>query len=107
MALHFINISIDAPDVAQVENLNYNEQESIVEFVLEKVLHIENAVPEYDDDDHKKSTLKKKAGLSDFNFTITSYLFERVSSGETRGLSFYSHKITSPHQDIPVPPPKF
>lgn len=59
MAAILINISIDAPDPVRFENNKYpptedlsiNQIESISEWVLEGLLHINNAVPETGDDD--------------------------------------------------------
>ncbi|MGJ3236291.1 hypothetical protein [Marivirga sp.] len=54
-----LNISIDADDPKAnhiPEDLSYNEQESIVEILVEKVLGFENAIQEFDDhdpEDHK------------------------------------------------------
>lgn len=54
VALTILNISVDAPDMQPQyvpEDLSYNEVESLVEFVLEDVLGMENAIPEQDDND--------------------------------------------------------
>lgn len=53
LALHILNIGIDAPDLffQQKENLAYNDIESIVELVLEDYLDIHNAIAEHDDSD--------------------------------------------------------
>lgn len=54
LALHILNISIDAPDRHAdyyAEDLSYNDIESIVEFILESVLGIDNAIAEYDEAD--------------------------------------------------------
>lgn len=54
-----LNISIDADDPKAnhiPEDLSYNEQESIVEILVEKVLGFEDAIKEFDDhdtEDHK------------------------------------------------------
>lgn len=64
MAFYLFNISADAPDAkpdALCENLSYNDVETMAEWVLESVLHIENAVPEHEDpdrDDDDSSGLK-------------------------------------------------
>lgn len=63
LALHILNIGIDAPDLffQQKENLAYNDIESIVELVLEDYLDIDNAIAEHDDsdDDHQLKFEKK------------------------------------------------
>lgn len=65
MALYLLNISIDSPDKNPehiAEDLSFNDQESMVELVLEKILGYENAIKEYDDpdrnDEHKKKNVK-------------------------------------------------
>lgn len=65
MGLYLLNISIDNPDAHSneiSENLSINDQESIIELVLEKVLGFEDAIQEHDDPDsdepNQKNTIK-------------------------------------------------
>lgn len=65
MGLYLLNISVDAVDANPdfiAEDLSYNEQESIIEFIAESILGHKDAFPEYDDHDPeehgKKSNLK-------------------------------------------------
>ena len=54
MAAQILNCSVDMPDIQPdyiPENLSYNDMESIIEIVLEKVFKIENAIVEYDEKD--------------------------------------------------------
>jgi hypothetical protein len=54
MAINILNVSIDPPDVSMAyhpEDLSYNDIESINEALLEKVLMINNAIPEHDEPD--------------------------------------------------------
>jgi len=54
LALFIFNFSIDTPDVfgdEVAEDLNFNDIESIIELVLEDILGIYNACPEYDEND--------------------------------------------------------
>jgi len=56
MALYLFNISADAPDASSAgvhENLAYNDVETVVEWALEDMLGIENAIPEHDDPDRE------------------------------------------------------
>lgn len=49
-----LNLSVDAPDLhdnSVPEDLTYNDIESVIEWVVEDVCHIENAFPEHEDDD--------------------------------------------------------
>lgn len=70
LALFMLNISIDSPDDntrSGSEDLSFNEQESIIEYVLEEMMGIEDAIPESEDNDaSQNSTLKKTAGLDCF-----------------------------------------
>jgi hypothetical protein len=61
MMLHILNLSVDAADVlpdAVPEDLSFNEIESIVEFVLEDIFHIQNALPEHDEQDEAAELVK-------------------------------------------------
>ena len=64
MGAHFLNISIDTADPnpeSIPEDLTINDQESIIELIVEKVLGFENAIEEYDDydaEDHTKKVAK-------------------------------------------------
>lgn len=57
------NYSIDIPDSRTdnfSEDLSINDIESFTELVLEKIVGIENAVPEHDDDDSDGQSLNLK-----------------------------------------------
>jgi len=59
MALHILNFSIDNPHTLFEHNkveADFNEIDSVVELVLEDVLHIEDAIPE----NHSKTPLTHK-----------------------------------------------
>lgn len=54
MAMYFLNICVDASDIhhnAIPEDLSYNEQESIIELVVEKVFDLGDIFQEQDDED--------------------------------------------------------
>lgn len=81
LALHLINISIDSPDLQPSnipEDLTFNDQESIVEFVIETLLGFENAIAEYDDPDTEKQNTSNKMHIdwialnAAFNFKVGS-----------------------------------
>ncbi|MEX1191599.1 MAG: hypothetical protein WEA99_06460, partial [Brumimicrobium sp.] len=59
LALYLFNISVDIPDKKSetfTEDLTYNDQESIVEFFVEKVLGFKNFFKEYDDVDNSEES---------------------------------------------------
>lgn len=69
LAIYFLNCSVDAPDIqisSQQENLKFNDQESIVEFLVEKVLGFENAIIEQDDVDSSPQKAIKKSIFIDY-----------------------------------------
>lgn len=62
MALHILNLSVDVQDPQPEgvpEDLSYNDMESVVEIILEQVLGIENAIPEYEEDDSGHNVIVK------------------------------------------------
>lgn len=66
MGLYFLNTSVDTidPNPEYIpEDLSINEQESVVEILLEKVLGFENAIVEYDDHDTEEHTKKKTTNI--------------------------------------------
>lgn len=70
MAFYLLNISVDVTslfDEKEEKYKNYNEQESIVELVFEKVLGFEEAIPENNSNDSEQnSTLKKGFAIDKF-----------------------------------------
>lgn len=61
MGLYLLNISVDAADPNPQnipEDLTYNDQESIIEIFVEKILGFENAIEEYDDHDTENHNTK-------------------------------------------------
>ena len=73
LALFMLNISIDVADADafnMAEDLSYNEQESIVEYILEEMMGFEDAFPESDDNDASQKTVLKKSNNID-NFVVT------------------------------------
>ncbi len=62
MGLYLLNISVDVSDPNPQfvpEDLSINDQESIVEMIVEKVLGYENAIEEHDDHDTEDQNEKK------------------------------------------------
>ena len=62
MGLYLFNISIDSSDPFPQyvpEKLSFNDQESLVEVLIEKVMGFGNVIPEYDDHDTEDHNKKK------------------------------------------------
>lgn len=104
LALHVLNFSVDSPDLYPdcfAEDLSLNDMESIVEIVLEKVLKIDNAVPEHDEPDDNGSISKTPhtfvldaplKAVMEPAFTEYAYPIRWSESC----VSQYSHNITPP-----------
>jgi len=111
MGLYLLNISVDTADPQPEyipEDLSFNDQESIVEILVEKILGYENAIEEYDDHDtedhNKKNTVK---------IDLSVYLsIDQKSSHlqlKERNQHFPNHeaRLTNGFEEIDSPPPKF
>ncbi|TAF63450.1 MAG: hypothetical protein EAZ55_13715 [Cytophagales bacterium] len=76
VCLCILNLSIDAPDKLPnyiPEDLSYNDQESLIEFIIEISLGFGDTILEYDDDDDTKESIFKKKITLDL-FIIPSVL---------------------------------
>jgi hypothetical protein len=107
MALHILNLSVDAVDALPSsipEDLSFNEIESVVEFVLEDVFHIKNALPEHDEQDDTAELTK----------TSVDFIAIPVQTSLSHTTPRYSYLHFSPSdycftqliRDILSPPPK-
>lgn len=70
MGLYFLNISVDTADLSPEyfsEDLTINDQESIIEIVVEKVLGYEDAIKEHDDHDREEHNFKTNLKIDLFN----------------------------------------
>jgi len=102
-------MSVDTPDLqpdSVCEDLSVNDIESIVEFVLENIMHIDNAIAEHDESDNQDGTtfdLKKiECRFQRTNFklieqthTLVPVVFQNYED------SFYSSPFA---EVIPQPP---
>lgn len=110
MALYLLNISVDSPDPYPEhipEDLSFNDQESIVEIIVEKVLGFENAIEEYDDHDSEEHNTKKNVKvdllvyLSKTNGNALGKLIARKKSYPNR-----EARLTNGFNEIDSPPPQ-
>ena len=111
LAFHIFNCSVDTPDAKPEyipEDLTYNDIESVAELVLEKVLNIENAISEHDENDTEDGNsfdLKKE-------FVYCHQSEVRNDKNFNKGLSiiavtYYEEQYSSQfHPEIVPPPPK-
>jgi len=110
IGLHLLNISVDTADPNPEhipEDLSINDQESIIEIVLEKVLGYEDAIKEYDDhdtEDHNKKT-NVKIDLATHN--IVDNALNQLFLQKTRHkFPDYKTYLTNGFQKLDIPPPK-
>lgn len=109
LALHFLNVSIDAPDRNPeyvAENLSINDQESIVELIVEKVFGIENAFIEYDDTDHEDHTKKSNTKFEWITYNLLPFSIPNIETIDSPVLSVYYETLLDGHQKQISPPPK-
>ncbi|MDI5897809.1 hypothetical protein QLS91_10800 [Flavobacterium sp. LB2P84] len=111
MSLYLLNCFVDSPDVQPdyfTEDLTYNDQESIIEIFVEKVLGFENAIAEYDDNDINQSSSLKS------NFSIDFFVLPIITlSGnknymrlKKENLAVQNSILLTPYFKIHTPPPE-
>lgn len=111
MGLYFLNISVDATDPNPEyipEDLTFNDQESIIEFILEKVLGYEDAIQEYDDYDSEDHNTKKNSKIDflvylDSDNEAKSHFW--LTEKKNNFLDYSSH-LANGFKEIDSPPPK-
>ena len=108
MGVYFLNISVDTAEPISVsEDLSFNDQESIVEIVVEKILGFENAFQEYDDhdmeDQNTNNHVKIDLVVPFFNNLNTTDL---VVGTEKKQLFDFDTLLKSEFLQIDTPPPK-
>lgn len=107
-AFHFINISIDAPDLqpmAVAEDLSINDQESLIEFVAEHLLGFEHLFPEADDDDNNSQS----SGFTFYCIPVNPPFTFSASVFRCESVKYFSIKtFVDPHPliDGSNPPPE-
>jgi len=109
MAIHIFNLSVDTKDASPdsiAEDLSFNDQETIVELLLEKVIGIDNAISEQDEPD------QEDGGALDFKKVnlISHYshkLFFEPQISNTKNITVYTTLFhQSPTFDVFSPPPE-
>lgn len=107
--MHILNLSVDTKDAEPdyiAENLSFNDQETIVELVLEKVLGIENAIAEQDEPDPEDGgalDFKKINLISHFS----NKLFFSLNIHHSKSaINYIASFHQSPTFDVFSPPPE-
>lgn len=111
LSIYMLNLSIDVTDninSSASNNLSLNDQESIIEVVLEKVLGFENVITEKDISDTDKSFALKKHKILEYIITIKlqSKIFSVVSLPAKANTIYQFPSIKDPSLSILYPPPK-
>lgn len=111
MGLYLLNISVDTADPSPEhipEDLSYNDQESIVEIFIEKVLGFEDAIEEYDDNDTEDHNKHKNVKIDLVVNNIEAGNIAHDQFEEKRKLfPNYFLRLTNGPIQIDSPPPKF
>lgn len=110
VAIYLLNCSVDAPD-AQLSHISdtagFNDQESIIEILVEKVFSFEDAIAEYDDDDNEENMPVKKSMATDYFITPETgrnFLSIRLLKKQVSG--YCSRDAAPPQFEIHSPPPE-
>ena len=88
MSFYLLNLSVDAVDTTPIylsEDIRINDQESIIELLIEKVLGYDHAIPESENGDSDEKNDKKGLSKMEFPLTSTTYenhIFHRISEPE-------------------------
>ena len=110
MGVFLLNISVDVADPKPEyipEDLTINDQESLVEIFIEKVLGYDDFFKEYDDNDTEKQN--KKANLK------IEFIAQRVVDSPIKQTTIKTTKANFPDYDayltngflnLDIPPPK-
>jgi hypothetical protein len=110
LALHLLNISVDTADPNPEyipEDLSINDQESVIEIVLEKVLGYENAIKEYDDHDTEDHNKKTNVKIDLTTHHIVEIVLNKESKITARqNFPDYNLFLTKGFQSLDIPPPK-
>jgi uncharacterized protein YlzI (FlbEa/FlbD family) len=110
MGLYLLNISVDTADPNPehlTENLSINDQESIVEIVVEKILGYENAIKEYDDHDTEDHNKKTNIKIDLTTPTIVDNALNQSFIETTRHkFPDYNTYLTNGFQKLNFQPPK-
>lgn len=111
LAVYIFNISVDIPDrkgESFSENLSFNDQESFVEFFIEKILGYEDAFAEYDDvDNEEESSFSNGFHNVFYNELNISVNHSKVLSRQDKSYHYLFISTSSPYLEVSSPPPDF
>ncbi|WP_373017898.1 hypothetical protein [Muriicola sp.] len=111
MGLYLLNLSVDT--IEQVpsfspQDLTVNDQESIVELVVEKVLGYEDAIKETDDRDREEHNEKNNTKVDFLVWEATHRKADPFTSPSTKNRFLHPNTLlTAGFKAIDTPPPRF
>lgn len=109
MGIYLLNISVDSPDPYPEyipEDLTFNDQESIVEIVVEKILGFENAIEEYDDHDTEDHNKKNNVKIDlVVQFIVDSNNSQSVFETRNQIYPDFEACLTKGFYQLDTPPP--
>lgn len=106
MACYFINSFVDAPNVVGNTVAPYNEQESIIELVIEKVFNFGDVIAETNDTDNQEQTSLKKLKLEVYFSALKLMFLQPLFNFNTKTFSYSSSCVENPFYTIFSPPPE-
>ena len=110
IVLLILNSSVDTPDINNYgvsENLNFNDQETIIEIILEKVLLIEDAFFEVEDTDNEDEQKGKSVSQYYWFFSPESEFFQISTTFKLKNKFFDQNEhLLYYYSEIHSPPPE-
>lgn len=110
MGLYLINISVDSADPNPnyiPEDLSINDQESLVEIFIEKVLGYDNAIEEYDDIDADEHNSQSNVKIDLLNQVCNTNKFANCENYKRKiRYTYYTLNLVQGFIEIDSPPPK-
>ncbi|MEC8831632.1 MAG: hypothetical protein VX772_04680 [Bacteroidota bacterium] len=110
MGLYLLNVSVDSPDRYPdyiPENLSINDQESVIEILVEKVMGLGDVFVEYDDPDKEDHN-----GGSSFKIQLTFFTDAgpeaniMLSYRKKKKFPEYQSELIQHHYQKDTPPPE-
>lgn len=111
MALYLLNCSVDTNDIRPSyipEDLSFNDQESLVEIIIEKVFNYENAIPENEDTDSENNQIVKKT-ISNSFFILPIFKINNnyeIFDSNSGNINYNETLLLKPYFEIYSPPPE-
>lgn len=113
MALYILNLSADTQDFhgrLVKEDLTFNDQESLIEFVVEEIIGLDEVFKEYDDPDSEDGS--KKLNIKNLNYIPPFLVLNFQENDEPfvlkkNRIPSNLHVLSNDFCKIQLPPPKF